>query len=295
MSSWLPPTFFVDLDRQRLCRQFSPRFLLPSNIHAKKSGQIATCKRPHSLLKKLFFSACSTRNTPPRIPAPTTTLPALPRNRPWFRFSVFPKTGNPARPGWPDFENISRSFGRLGRGRGARPLRRYHRPAHRKTTQQTEITEKKREIPDFFPVFRKKWGLPKPQHPCAPRPTCRPGTDAGHRRPTPIHVEPHGEHRDGIARASARTRIVRGTHPPFLIVPTLQRGNAVEDAPASVFFRRHGMFSLHPRLPGRRPRARGPAPARADHGLRCRRGAGGAGNGEVCLAAACGRSLRSAW
>ena len=114
-------------------------------------------------------------------------------------------------------------------------------------------------------------GPPKPQHPCAPRPTCRPGTDAGHRRPTLDHLEPHGEHRDGIARPFARTCVMRGTYPPFFIVPTRQRGNAVKDAPASVFFQRHGMLSIHPRLPGRLPRARGPAAARADHGLRCRR------------------------
>ena len=37
------------------------------------------------------------------------------------------------------------------------------------------------------------------------------------------------------------------------------------------FFPAHGTLSLHPRLPGRLPRARGPAAARADHGLRCRR------------------------
>ena len=131
--------------------------------------------------------------------------------------------------------------------------------------------------------------------PVCPYPTCRPGTDAGHRRPTLVDLEPHGEHRDGIARPSARTCVVRSAHPPFLIVPTLQRGNAVKDAPASVFFWRHGMLSIHPRVPERLPRARGPAAARADHGLRCRRREGGAGNGEACLAAACGRSLRSAW
>ena len=83
---------------------------------------------------------------------------------------------------------------------------------------------------------------PPTPHPCPPRTARR----------TP------GRHRP----ASARTRIARDTHPLFLIVPTRQRGNEVKDAPASAFFRRHGMLSLHPRLPGRLPSARGSAAAR---------------------------------
>ena len=234
---------------------------------------------------------------PRTVPQPRndhhTARPAPPSPR--FQFSVFPKTGNPAGTGRPDFENISPSFGRLGRGRGPRPMCRERCPPAEKSLNRPGSQKKREKFRIFFRFSgRNKRGsrthstrVPLPH--LSARDRCRP--------PTPHSCRPRtarrtpGRHRP----ASARTCAVRGTHPPFLTVPTRQRGNAVKDAPASVFSRRHGMLALHPRLPGRLSRARGPALARVDHGLRCRRRGGGAGAGEAWLAAACGRSLRSAW
>ena len=154
---------------------------------------------------------------------------------------------------------------------------------------------KKRKNSGFFSGFPEEMGLPKPQHPCAPRPTCRPGTDAGHRRPTLDHLEPHGEHRDGIARPFARTCVMRGTYPPFFIVPTRQRGNAVKDAPASVFFGAMGCFRSIHGCPGGCHPLEVPHPLALITVCAAGDGKGGTGAGEARLAAACGRSLRSAW
>ena len=171
-----------------------------SKIHANSSKQTANWKQPSSFLKTIFFSACSTVRAPSRSPATTTTPPALPRHRPGFSFpfSRKPET-RPGRDG-----RTLRIFPLLseGWGEGAAPGRCAASAAHPQKNHSTDRDHRKKERNSgFFSGFPEEIrGAPEPTAPVCPYPTCRPGTDAGHRRPTLVDLEPHGELRAGIAR-----------------------------------------------------------------------------------------------